>query len=272
MSGHGITVPLPRSPTDRRDVWSLSRSVIGTALHQWRDRSSLTTSRLVSFGSRTAGITFQLAGPSCEGCRNADSTRGFRFEMVHPTHWVQHRCPPNKRVTTSNWSRRAPTQQLAFQALLYKYPLAHKAQQHFCFWKRARGSHQGLLSEAFVTGIDIAEHTKEFLETLQPCAHRSHGCGCVHILIASTCHEPNARNNGLHFWSDSIVACGWEIPQAAKQTSLVTKPAMSDVSTTDLVSFSGGAWSILGTGKSANTEKLMREPRCLTQEILRRSY
>ena len=58
------------------------------------------------------------------------------------------------------------------------------------------------------TEIHIVEHTKEYLDTLQPCALFSYGFGCIDVLTPSTVVKPKARNIGLHSWSDSAGDCG----------------------------------------------------------------
>ena len=50
----------------------------------------------------------------------------------------------------------------------------------------ARGSHHGWTSEDFATDLHDVEHTKEYQNTLQPCALRSQRLGCFDVVIPYT--------------------------------------------------------------------------------------
>ena len=60
------------------------------------------------------------------------------------------------------------------------------AQLQFLDKSHTRGPHHSVTSEDFATDIHHVEHAEEYLNTLQPCALRSHYPGRIHALTTST--------------------------------------------------------------------------------------
>ena len=59
---------------------------------------------------------------------------------------------------------------------------SHSAQLQLLEKSHTRGSHHGLTSKEFADGHSHCQHKEGYLDTLQHCALRLHGFGCVDVL------------------------------------------------------------------------------------------
>ena len=94
---------------------------------------------------------------------------------------------------------------------------------------------------------------EEYWNTLLPRALRSHGSGCSERVTLFYGLGAKARNSGSDVRSVQQTLPGRNRSQSTIHNQPLTNPAMSDVSTIDLVFFDGGERSILDFGENAST-------------------
>ena len=98
-----------------------------------------------------------------------------------------------------------------------------------------------LTSEDSATDKLVVEHTKEYQNTLQICAHCSHGFGCFDVLkIVLQVMSLKLATMALTGPQIEHALAGGNLSQATVQNYSTANSAMSDVSTTDLVHLTGG--------------------------------